>query len=71
MSGPFCVHCGTREVEYDTGYFDKETGKKKIAFHCVNLKCWIACAREGHVYGPWFLRFADRPCRRCGYYCDW
>lgn len=72
----FCVHCGVRTEQYETGYFNPQTGLPVNRRHCVNLKCFVVCGREGHIYRSrlWLFRVFshdDGPCSRCGFYCDW
>lgn len=68
----FCTICGKKLHSEETGYFDRETGKKSVVMVCKNLSCLRGCEKEGHLYkfqGLSILTLGftpDEVCLRCG-----
>lgn len=59
----YCTYCGKEKEEQFSGYFDEDTGEKKMISVCVNLKCVSGCGRAGHDFRGFFF---SNKCRRCG-----
>ncbi len=66
----YCMHCGAEKikVEFETGYFDTETGKKEIGitFKCPNSKsCHDQeyCLAVGHKDK---IKLFSCKCENCG-----
>jgi hypothetical protein len=68
----YCEYCGHQLKPYNTGLFDKDTGKKRVYFRCGNAYCERGCRNlGGHVFKKiknwWIFTIKSNKCSRCGY----